>query len=155
MQQSKLIALFRVFSLEDMKAFESFLLSPYFNQSSKLARLFKLIAPHHPTFESDKLTKEKLYKTLHQDKTGYSDATMRELISDLFKLARSYIAHEELKRNTMQAGLLKYQWLYARHLFKLAQAEAEQHRALLEQYPTHDHDYYHHRWQQDIKQFEL
>jgi len=155
MQQTKVIALLRSFSTHEMKAFENFLLSPYFNQSTKLVRLFKLIEPYHPGFESDRIKKEKIYKLLHGGKADYNDATMRELISDLFKQARIFIAHEQLRKDNLEASMLRYQWLHARQLAKLSEAEIEQHRALVDNHPVHDHHYYHHRRQQDIKKFEF
>jgi hypothetical protein len=154
MRKSKMISLFKSFNANEFKAFDDFLLSPYFNQSDKLVKFFRLIKPHFPLFESDKLEKEKLYKALH-GKSPYSDSTMRELISEMFKLSGVFLAHNNLKQNNPEAGLIRYEWFFSRQLEKLAEAEMQSLKVVLDSYSPHDAGYYRHRWLSDRHQFEI
>ena len=153
MLQSKLITLLRCFGKQELKQFELFLQSPYFNQSEKLVKFFRLIEPHAPLFDSPKLEKEKLYIGLH-GKGKYNDSTMRELISEMFKLSKAFLAHEGLKQDELQASAIRFKWLFANHLDKLVDAELETRNSLLEDCTEHFEDYYFHRWLHDQHQFE-
>jgi len=154
MLQSKLVTLLRSFTREELKRFDSFLLSPYFNQSEKLVKFYRLIEPHHPGFSSSKLEKEKLYAALH-GKVKYTDSTMRELISDLFKLAKAFLALQEFQNNSLQSSALKFRALYNRKLDKLAEAELETAGSLLEKHLPHDENYYYHQWIYERGIFEM
>lgn len=154
MLQSRLISLFRNFSKEEFKRFEVFLLSPYFNQSDKLIRFFRLIEPHYPLFESKKLQKEKIYSALHTG-SEYNDLTMRKLISDLFKLAKAFVAQEGYMNDDLQAGVYQYRWLSSHSMGKMLDAELDSRRALLDGYVVHDDHYYHHRWLFDLHRYKV
>ena len=154
MQQSKLILLFRHFSAEELNSFEHFLLSPYFNQSEKLLKFFRAIKPYHPSFDSKKLEKEKVYKTLHS-KSVYNDSTMRELISELLKLAKVFLANEELRKNKLRASEMRYNWLSERRVEKLLEAEVEMQGLLLDEQIQHNNFYYYYRRLNDLHKFEI
>ena len=154
MQDSKLITILRAFNEDEFKSFETFLASPFFNQSEKLVKFFRLIKPHYPLFRSDKLDKEKLHKALH-GKTAYSDPTMRQLISDMFKQLRSFLAHYNLRNDNLAAGVSRYNWLIEHNFEKLAEPELQTRRQELSNYSPHDFYYYHHRWLSDLNHFEM
>jgi hypothetical protein len=145
--------LFRGFSKEQLKRFELFLMSPYFNQSEKLVKFYRLIEPHQPLFDSKKLDKEKLYAGLHA-KTEYNDATMRELISELFKLAKAFIAHNKLSENSLDASVLRYDWFFNNNMTKLAHAEVDARESLLKEQTLRDWYYYYHRRFFDLHKFQ-
>jgi len=154
MLQSKLITLFRGFNREELKRFEAFLLSPYFNQSEMLIKFFRLIERHHPSFDSKKLAKEKLYKSLYGD-GSYNDTNMRKLVSEMFKQAKTFSAHEKLRNNNLDASLQKYEWLMDHGVKKVAEAELEVHGLLLDACAKHDNAYYYHRRRHDLLKFEI
>lgn len=152
MLQSRVISLFRNFSKEEMKRFDAFLMSPYFNQSDKLIKFYRLIAPHHPLFDSKRLQKEKLYSTLYS-KDEYNDQAMRKLISDLYKLAKIFIAQEGFEKDELQGGIYLHRWLTEHNIEKIVDAELETRRAILDGAMIHDDDYYYHSWMYELHKF--
>jgi hypothetical protein len=154
MLQSKLIALFRNFSKEEVNQFDLFLSSPYFNQSEKLLKFYRLITAHQPLFDSQKLQKEELYKALH-GKALYNDTTMRELISDLFKQAKLFLSYHEFRNDKLELSKLRFNWFRVHQIGKLAEAEVENRTKLLASYTDRDNYYYHHRWILDLDIFDL
>jgi len=154
MLRTKLVTLLSKFSKEEMKQFELFLASPYFNQSEKLLKFFRLIEPYHPLFDSAKLEKERLYKSLH-GKSKYNDSTMRELISELFKLSKRFLLLQQLESDELQASKLRYTWFRHRQMDKLAISELENRSELLENYERRDNYFYHHRWLLDLDKFDI
>ena len=154
MQQSKLISLFRQFSDDELIRFDKFLASPYFNQSDKLLKFFRLIAQDKPLFNSPSLEKQKLHKTLHGTKK-YSDTTMRELISDLFKQAKVFLAHEGLTNDGPEASAVRFKWLLNHNLIRLAETELENREELLHKLTDHNRGYYLHSRILDSDRFEV
>ncbi len=154
MQQSKLLTLLRHFNEGELAQFDKFLSSPYFNQSEKLLKFFRLIMNYKPLFESTNLEKEKLYKALHRKK-HYNDTTMRQMITDLFKLAKTFLAHEGLEKDGLEASVIRFKWLFAHGLEKTAESELETRNGLLQKLEYHDNEYYHHIQMRDAHAFNV
>ncbi|MCW3126900.1 MAG: hypothetical protein JWO03_2558 [Bacteroidetes bacterium] len=153
MHQTKLIQLLNRFDKNEIKEFEAFLGSPFFNTSEKLLTFYKLLIPYHPLYESPKIAKEKLYKKLH-GATAYNDQTMRELISSLFKLAKEFISHHQLKHNPIQASNQRYDWLFQRGLVKISEQELIQCEDMLTGYKERDYNFYYQRWLADFNVYQ-
>jgi hypothetical protein len=153
MFHSRLITLLQALSKEELKRFEAFLKSPYHNQSDKMLKFFRLIEPHHPHFTSKKLEKEKLFAALYDNRV-YNDLTMRKTISELFGLLKSFIAIEQLQRESLQENEFRIKWFEKRNLAKLVDAEIESSVRLLGDYVKHNIDYYHHLHSNDLFKFE-
>jgi hypothetical protein len=83
---------------KELKSFRRFIISPYFNRSSKVVRLFDAIARYYPNFESLKLTKENLHERISPG-NPYNDITMRRLLFDLQKLCEKYMKQVYYEKN--------------------------------------------------------
>ena len=90
MHQSKLITLIKTFATKDLRLFGEFVRSPFFNKNAELIRFFEAIKPFHPSFESKKLSREHLWKTLYPDRP-LSDKELNYLLNFLLKLVEKYI----------------------------------------------------------------
>jgi hypothetical protein len=154
MLQSKLLALLRHFDDGELAEFNKFLASPYFNQSEKLLKFFRLIACYHPLYDSTNLQKERLYKMLHGH-GKYNDSTMRELISDLFKQAKLFLSYHEFRNDKLELSKLRFNWFRVHQIEKQAEVEIEHRTQLLNSYTDRDNYYYHHRWTLDLDIFDL
>lgn len=111
MHNSSLIKVLKTFSKDEMKSFEKFVDSPYFNTSEATALLYKEIKQYHPKFEDPSLEKSQLYKKIYRKKK-YSEELIRKLASNLIKLTEEFITQEKMKdlkfykQNFMLNGLL-------------------------------------------------
>lgn len=108
MESTKLIKILRTFSKEEMRSFEAFIRSPYFNNGEYLVKFFTEIRKYWPAFKNKHFTKENLFKIL-QPASDYNDAYMRKLISNLTKLADEYLSYLSFSNETneKQLALLK------------------------------------------------
>lgn len=102
--KSKTILLLKTFSPEEIKRFDDFLISPYFNTNARAARLFDELKKHYPGFESRGVGKENLYKKLFPGKT-YNEQVMKNLISELLKLEKEFLAVNGFKNNLYEKPL--------------------------------------------------
>jgi len=65
MYTSTLIEIFKNFTPKEIKDFEDFAASPYYNKNKNVAALFKLVKSEYPDFSKGNLTKEKIYKKIY------------------------------------------------------------------------------------------
>jgi len=105
MNDSKLIKMLRTFTDSEIKEFEKFVDSPYFSRGRDLSNFFKTLKPFYPEFEDKKLTGENVYLKLYPGKK-YEDKksanVLHKLSSDLYKLCRDFLIHDEFKNDEIR-----------------------------------------------------
>jgi hypothetical protein len=103
MLNSRVIEILKTFSSGEMKRFGEFLISPFHNKNKKAVILFELLNKYHPEFENKSLTKEKLFtKIFPSGSKQYNDALIRNLLSDLLRLAEKYLAFSRFEKNSFE-----------------------------------------------------
>lgn len=85
-----LIKLLKSFSLKEIKEFDKFVRSPFFNNQSTLIRLNGELKKYYPEFTHPDFTKQKIYQAINPD-TEYDDTKFRKYFSNLFKLAEEFL----------------------------------------------------------------
>lgn len=85
------IDLMKSLSRAELKKLEDYISSPYFNKSSSLVKLFKIISGYGPDYTKPGLKKEKLYKKLYPGKT-YNEQTIRSRMVELASLVRGFLS---------------------------------------------------------------
>ncbi len=99
-----LIELLETFSLDELKHLKKFIISPYFNRSKKVTRLYDVLVKFHPNYDNPKLTKDYLHKKITPEKK-YNELTMRSLLHDLQKLVSLYIQQKYLERKRAESKI--------------------------------------------------
>lgn len=99
-----LIELLETFSQDELKILKKFLISPYFNRSKKVTRLYDLLVKFHPNYDNPKLTKEYLHGKITPGKP-YNELTMRSLLHDLQKLVSQFIQQKYLERKKAESKI--------------------------------------------------
>ena len=98
MYTSNLLDIFKSFSPKEIKEFEEFVSSPYYNKNKNVIELFNILKNEYPKFDKDSLHKEVLYKKIYKG-TKYNDATMRTLIFYLQEVAEKFLAVKNFENN--------------------------------------------------------
>jgi hypothetical protein len=104
MLNNELITLLRNLSAGELKRFENFILSPYFNLSHKIDELYKILNNYYPLFTHLDLTLEKLANKLGYSGKNY-DASTRNLMSRMAHLVKEFLIIEELEKDTFNRDL--------------------------------------------------
>lgn len=137
MKSTKLFRLLSSFTNEELRQFDLFLQSPYFNRSPILIDLFEYIRPFHPTFNQESLTKENIYKALSR-KPPFVQKFVNDRMSDLTKLVESFLAIEHfnatpaLKNKALRKSLISHQQ------YTLFKTEVEKKIKKLQRKPSND-----------------
>ncbi|MEO8666076.1 MAG: hypothetical protein ABI462_11335 [Ignavibacteria bacterium] len=104
MLKSSLLEIIRTFSKDELKSFEDFVRSPYFNKNENVERLFLEIKKYMPDFMNEDLEKEKIWSKLFPEKL-YNYGILKNLIFDLGKLCENFLIIEHSRndefRNTI------------------------------------------------------
>ncbi|MBK8553976.1 MAG: hypothetical protein IPL53_24190 [Ignavibacteria bacterium] len=113
MKKSKLLTLLSSFSKEEMKNFEKFIESPYFNKERNFKPLYNILKRHHPAFDSTLFTEERIFKKLYPGKVydRRSSVSLRVIESQLTNLAEKFLVY-----NGFETG--KYVFEYNKCLTK-------------------------------------
>ncbi len=113
----KVIEILKTFSNKDLKDFELFLQSPFFNDSQKIRNLYKILTKFHPNFNSPHLTEENLSKQLSPD-LAYKKSTFKSLLFEMANLADEYLKVINLRgRQFIKEDFLRDEYI-KRKLYK-------------------------------------
>lgn len=92
MRKKAVILLLETFTRKEIRQFEDFLNSPFYNKNKVVIRLFSLIKKYHPHYPEDKISGEYLFGKFHTGKK-YNESYIRNLYSDLNILAEKFLGN--------------------------------------------------------------
>src|SRR5690242_4917104 len=95
MKDTKLINLLKTLSPDEMKSFEKFIASPYFNSVKNHTNLFKELKKFYPAYEDKKFTHEYIYSRLFKGRP-FNKQVMWNLVSGFEKLACEFLIQNSL-----------------------------------------------------------
>lgn len=131
MIQSKVIDIIKSFNKKEVLDFEKYLNSPFLNSNKNLIKLYSNLKRFYPTFESAKLTKESIFKSVYQADT-YNDSKLRKLLSDLYKEAEKFLVVSVIDKNELVFNKLLLDEFEIRKLDNLFLPKFEQHNTYLD-----------------------
>ena len=104
MLKNKVTEFLSALTPDELKRFGEFISSSYFNKNLNSVKLFKELKKHYPGFSDRTLSNEYLYKKVISNK-GYNMQVIRNLNSNLMKLAKDFLAVEKLFDNETDKSL--------------------------------------------------
>lgn len=122
MRDTSVISILKTLSKSELKEFDKFIISPFFNNQPSLTRFYQELKKYHPDFSSEKLERKKVFGRLYPGKP-YSDETIRRLSSDLKKILDDYIYYKAGEHSAAEARFLKAMEYVKRGLVKEAEKE--------------------------------
>lgn len=118
MLNTSVIEILRTFDKTELKKFDDFLQSPYFNKKTILVKLFKYIKKFSPEFLSDNLNRERIWNYLYPEKE-FNYGVMKNLLYDLTQLTERFLAEEIIDNDKYLLGLNLLDNLSSRDLPKI------------------------------------
>jgi len=109
----------KTFSRDDLKNFEDFIVSPYFNKKNTVIKLWDNIKKFYPDFENENLNRKIVWEKLYPGK-DFNYGVMKNLIYDLNQLVERFLETEMFAENTFERGLQLFYSLSDRDLGKLS-----------------------------------
>src|SRR4030095_8501515 len=100
MQKSLLIKLMKSLNEDELRRFEEFLNSPFYNKSRKVIELYKYLKKFRPDYTDAALEKEKVFRALYKGKK-YNNSVLNNLIHELNFLGDKFLEISNYERNKM------------------------------------------------------
>jgi hypothetical protein len=104
MKNTKLIDVFFSFSNKEIKEFNQFVHSPYFNRREEVIRLFDYLVEHKDLPE-ETLSKARAWKYVFPN-SDYEDSQMRYTMSFLLKTMKDFLVQKELSKDESYTQVL-------------------------------------------------
>ena len=125
MNELKLIRILRTLNPAELKDFEKFIVSPYFNKGRNLQPYFRELKKFYPEFDSPKLTKEYIYSRLSKGAKfdGRANSLMNKLNSELQKLMEYFLVTVKLELNQVTRSILLNEMYLQKGLHKISLSE--------------------------------
>ena len=105
MENTRLINLLKSFSADELREFELFVTSPFYNRENALTGLFVILKQHYPEFTGKDFNKEKIYHELFPGKK-FNDPLLRNTFSDLLKLCEEYLKISQFRQDKFYSQYL-------------------------------------------------
>lgn len=120
MKELKLIRILQKLSPAELREFEKFIVSPYFNKGRNLLPYYKELKKFYPEFDSPSFTKQGIYLKLNKgpkfDKKANS--LINKLNSELTFLMDKYLTVSEFEKDSYQNGVFLSQAFNNKGLFE-------------------------------------
>ncbi|MEZ4883834.1 MAG: hypothetical protein R3E32_03770 [Chitinophagales bacterium] len=153
MHQTKLIDLLKSFSDKEIRQFEDFVASPFFNKNQDLLKLLRHLKKYYPEFTHNQVDKSIIFKKLF-GKAVYNDQKMRTRGSQLYRLGIQFLEQLGMSNSYMSGELFGLEELINRkqdrlisYHFKQIQKKFENPNAKNELYFLHLSTFY--EWQKN------
>lgn len=117
--KNKTIEILSTFSNEEIVEFGKFVNSPYFNENSKLARLFEAISHFHPDYESKFLSDDSVYRKVNPD-LAFNKFTLKKMFSGLNNVLEKYLVQKNFEHKPFEFYDNMFDAMLTRNLQKLS-----------------------------------
>lgn len=91
MQKTKLVEIIQALDDKEVKRFDDYVNSPYFNKNDKVIALLTFVRKYYPNFDHNRFTKENAYKAVFGSRQKYNVQKLRNIMSHLAKLLEAFL----------------------------------------------------------------
>lgn len=110
MFQNKSIVILRTFTQQEIRQFDEFLRSPFFNKNQTIVQLFEKIKPFYPAFDAPELERSALYRLVYGSE-DFDEQKLRYLMTDLTKHLEEYLCYKAIQNEELfKLHLLLYSY---------------------------------------------
>ncbi|MFI5218172.1 MAG: hypothetical protein ACHQNT_01700 [Bacteroidia bacterium] len=89
----KLIHLLKTLSPWELKSFQKYVASPFFNVNEKVSQLLEILVKEYPVFEEKQITFENIFSKLFENEK-FNHQKLRYVMTDLTLLLEGFLAYE-------------------------------------------------------------
>ena len=115
MKKSKVLVYLSSFTKLELKKFQQFVASPYFNQRAELNSLLGYLATYHPDFPENMVKKAKIIENVDFNKKN-NEKELSYQMSFLFKLIEQYLTISKFERDSKLKDIQLIEALYEKKL---------------------------------------
>lgn len=98
LSSNNLIRLLQTFSEDELKRFEKFLESPYYNTIANVKKLFRELRKYAPGFSGESFSRENIWRGLFPGRE-FNYGILKNLLHELTILSQEFLVAEETENN--------------------------------------------------------
>ena len=141
MQNSKLLRILKTFSAWELRSFDDYVHSPFFNKNEKVCEFWVYIQQYAPDFADRDLSMEAAFRQMFGN-IPYDAQAFRYLLTDLTRLCEGFLAYKTWQEDESAKQRHLIQVYQERRLEKYYLAKSRKlHKKLLTEAPRSTHDY--------------
>lgn len=141
MQQTQLIQLLSKLTDAEMRSFDKFVRSPYFNSHQDTIRLFEILKPLHPEFPDEKINKEIIFQQLFPDQE-YKDDILRTLRKYLLKQLAYFLTFQRFQEDELMLQNYMLEVLGEKEVPTYFKKQLRHAQNLIKKYPDKDEKFF-------------
>ena len=146
MDNSKLVNLLRTFDKSELRAFQDFMTSPFFNKKEINISLYRILRKAaKDDFPQHKIKREVIYKQLFGN-APYEERQLNHVISEVFRLAEQFISLNAFYASSALPEIFTAQSHLARKQMKAYHHQARKAEEALAKSQYRDNTYYHQKF---------
>jgi len=138
---NKAIDILKTFSRDEIKSFDEFLCSPFYNKSQKLINFYRALIRFYPAFDS-KLLDEKALSKIISPELEFNKQTSNRLFYDLHHCAEEFLMILNFKESFHESQVYLRDELFKRKLFKFDEDNIRLVKGKLDKYPQIGADFF-------------
>lgn len=136
MLKNKAVKILSTLTREELKQFEEFICSPYFNKNKNLLKLFEVLENYHPGYD---VSIEFLHSQVYSGKT-FNNSNMKKLMSDMLAICDKFLRQLRFEKEHFQNELFllrEYEERKLDQLFSLNCAKTDDNISSKKLFATH------------------
>lgn len=137
MQKSKFVRLLSSLSQKELRLFQKFLHSPFFNYSEAVQQLFNYLRKYHPDFHAARLDRQVVFQKIFPAQP-YNERKLRNLLHECTTLAETFLVNLHLRQTPQLHKQLLVQAYGRRDLYPYFVKHTEELIAEINQQPQRD-----------------
>jgi hypothetical protein len=139
--KSKLVSILRTLSNKEIKRFEAYIVSPFFNKNENAITLFNILKKFHPEYDESKIAISNVFPKLFP-KEPVDEQKLRYVMTDLTKLLEEYLCYLEFDKDDTYKKHLLLNALDHRTLDKYFHTTIDESRDQHKRQPYRDVNYF-------------
>jgi hypothetical protein len=118
MEDSKIIRLLKSLDASEMRLFNKYLRSPFFNYSAAVLSLYEHLRRYYPSFSSPDLERSRVYNKIFPGQ-AYNDKKFRNLLHEFLNHIEHFMVQQQLRKNEYLSKKLLMEAQAERDLYPL------------------------------------
>ncbi len=146
MKESKLIELLESLSVEELKAFGTYLEKANHSKSSNVYKLYNYLKKYHPDYPEKKIEKQVVFKKIMPKGKAFNDKALRSLMSQITLVLEEFLLKIEFDKDEVERDFMMLRVLKKRKKDKLFFQKITQIERKWQKKPTPGVEHYHNEY---------